>query len=264
MNKYLKNSSTYFYILIRHWNAFEYLEKCINSVLSQTYDQYKILFVDDASLYSKQQRDYIRQKLKGHVVIFNRIRKYAVRNAFEILRKYADNPDGVVVNLDGDDWFFNNSVLNTLNQIYIHTNVCLTFGNCVVWNGEKYQHLGMVPKLSSLNRSYSAAVIKNNSYRFEPFLPLHPRTWKVWLFQRIKKIDFLRPDGSWLQFAEDQAIFYPMLEMAAGRFKAISKPLSVYNMTTANSDVKINTFNLIRDELIVRKKTPYAKLNAFL
>ena len=98
-------------------------------------------------------------------------------------------------------------------------------------------------------------MIRDFSYRLEPFYPLHPRTWKVWLFKKIKKEDFHRPNGTWLQYAEDQAIFFPMLEIANGNFEVIKAPLYVYNMTTQHSDIKENLLGLLKDELIIRKKT---------
>ena len=64
----------------------------------------------------------------------------------------------------------------------------------------------------------------------------------------------MRPDGSWLQYAEDQAIFYPMLEMGGDHGVAIKKPLSIYNVNSQNNDVKCAPLLLIRDELIIRKR----------
>jgi hypothetical protein len=107
------------------------------------------------------------------------------------------------------------------------------------------------------NLPYSKSIKKNNSYRREPFYPLHPRTWKLWLFQKIHKKDFLRPDGSWLEFAEDQAIFYPMLEMAGENFVTIKKPIYVHNFEHKNSDIKRNLLGLVKDELVIRKKPRY-------
>lgn len=247
----------FFYVLIRSWNSFEYFDRCIDSVLNQTYKNYKILFVDDASPYTKTQKSYIKNKLKNHVVIFNRKRRYSLFNLYYMLRKYAKNDNAVVVNLDGDDWLLDNIALDYIAKIYSKNPKCLlSYGECVLWDGKKYSKPSRFV-MENTNVPYPKSVVKNNSYRLYPFLPLHPRTWKVWLFKKIKKEDFLRPDGSWLQFAEDQALFYPMLEMANGSYSVIKKPLYVYNIATMHSDVKSNTLALLKDELIIRKKKPY-------
>lgn len=250
----------FFYVLIRSWNAFEYFDRLANSIFSQTYTNFKILFIDDASNYTKEQKKYIGHKLRGHIVIFNKVRKYSVFNIYKMLHEYAPNNNAVVVNLDGDDWFFNDKVLEYLSKVYRGNPECLlTYGECVFWDGEKNSNPSRFVK-KHINIPYPQKVAIENSYRRYPFLPLHPRTWKVWLFKKIKRADLLRPNGSWLQFAEDQAIFYPMLEMAAGRYKVIKIPLYVYNVSTKHSDEKENLIGLLRDELIVRKKKPYAAI----
>src|SRR3989344_2634209 len=254
MKKYLKINQQFFYILIRSFDSFKYFDKCIDSVLAQSYKNYKILFVDDASKYNKNQTDFIKNKLEGHTVVFNKERKYSLYNAYHMINKYANEDGAVVFNLDGDDCLMDNDVLAYVNLVYQKTGCFLTYGECVHWNGKELSKPAHLIKQYT-NIPYPKDVVKSNSYRNYPFLPLHPRTWKVWLFKKIKRTDFLRPDGSWLQFAEDQAMFYPMLEIAKGKYAVMSKPLYVYNIATKNSDNKQNLIRLLKDELIIRRKT---------
>ena len=177
-----------------------------------------------------------------------------------MLQEYTSNDNAIVVNLDGDDWFFSDKALEQIYKVYSDNPKCLlTYGECVFWDRGKNSTPSRFVK-KYINIPYPQKVVKKNSYRLYPFLPLHPRTWKVWLFKKIKAADFLRPDGSWLQFAEDQATFYPMSEMANGRYKVIKKPLYVYNVATKHSDEKGNLVGLLRDELIIRKKKPYVAI----
>jgi glycosyltransferase involved in cell wall biosynthesis len=247
----------FFYILIRHWKAFEYFDRCINSVLNQTYKNYKILFVDDASGYTKQQKEYIRRVLQEHQVIFNKVRKYAVRNAYEIIHQYCDNIDAVIVNLDGDDWLYNSSALQFLSNQYSQYNIDATYGECMVWNGKSISNKPSRNLYKFTNIKYKANVIKNRSYRIEPFLPLHPMTWKIDLYKRIRNSDFKDPNNNWLKFTQDQSIMYPILEMAQKKVRVISQPLYVYNTSETNHDINKNKLGLIRDEIIIRKKVKY-------
>lgn len=250
-----------FYILIRSWKCFAYLNKCFDSVLSQKYTNYKILFIDDCSGYSQNQRNYIKERLKSHVVVFNKKRMYSLFNAYKMIRKFCKYSNAVVLNLDGDDWLLNNTSLSDLSRVYINNpDIFLTWGECVLWDGKNYSKPSRFVKKYT-NVPYPKSVIKNNSYRTYPFLPLHPRTWKVRLFKKIKKQDYLKPDGSWLRYPEDQAMFYPMLEMAKGRFKVITKPLYVYNIKTKHSIVSENLLGTLQDELIIRKKKPYEPIS---
>lgn len=250
----------FFYILIRSWNAFEYFDRCLDSVLSQSYTHYKILFIDDCSEYSKEQRSHITEKLVGHVVRFNTQRCYAVRNAYSMLHKFAVDDEAVVVNLDGDDWFFHKDVLFNLARIYTSQGCLLTYGECLLWNNQQLSEKPSRFLQSYTNIPYSKAVVAQNTYRHELFYPLHPRTWKIWLYKKIKEDDFKRPVGTWLQCCEDMAMFFPMLEMAHGRYRVIRDPLYGYNVATQKSDVKMHTQQLVADELIIRRKTPYAPL----
>ena len=194
------------------------------------------------------------------MVLFNKYRKYSLRNAYEVLHKYATNNEAVVVNLDADDWLIDNEVLGYLADVYRrHPSLLLTYGECVFWNGKGLSLPSRFLKPYT-NCAYPKSIVSLNQYRIFPFLPLHPRTWKVSLFKKIKRQDFLRPDQTWLQFAEDQAIFYPMLEIVEGNFKVLKRPLYVYNVATKESDVKKNIVGLLHDELIIRKKSCYEPL----
>lgn len=249
----------YFYILIRSWKAFDNFDRCLNSVFNQSYKKYKILFVDDASSLSKNQKTYIKNKLQKHVVVFNKKRLHSLRNAYKMICKYAKNDNAVIFNLDGDDWLPHANCFQEIAEVYHNSPECfLTFGECLIWDGENLSRPSRFTRPNT-NLKYPMSVVKNNMYRKYPFLPLHPRTWKVSFFKKIKKRDFLRPNGSWLRFAEDQAILYPILEMAAGRYEVIKKPVYIYNTGSSNSDAKRNFWGLIKDELIIRKKKPYEK-----
>jgi len=197
--------------------------------------------------------------LNGHITQFNSQRLFSTYNAYTLIHKYAKINEAVVVNLDGDDWFFGSDTLAYLAKLYQSSKCLLTYGECVFWDGYKYSKPCRLIK-EHTNIPYPKTVIKDNSYRKYPFLPLHPLTWKVELFKRIAQQYLLRPDGTWLRFAQDQAIFYPMLEMAAKKCSVIKKTLYVYNVSNKHSDVRENFYQLLKDELVIRKKQPYEPL----
>jgi len=251
----------FFYILVRSWKAFANFDRCVDSVFKQSYTNYKILFVDDCSGYNSRQKKHIQEKLHGHIVQFNKKRLYSLRNAYELLKKCQESMDTVVFNLDGDDFLPHRKCLEIVAEAYNKNKNCLlTWGGCFIQYKGKLIDKGSDEKFLFANLPYSKKVKENNLYRQEPFYPLHPRTWKSWLFKKINKKDFLRPDGSWLRFAEDQAIFFPMLEMAGGNFITIQKPIYTHNFGLPKSDLNSNLLNLVKDELIIRKKPSYGKL----
>lgn len=228
-------------------------------MLDQTYKRFTILFVDDASGYDQTTKHYIRSKLNRHIVVFNTFRKFSVRNAYEMIHAYAPNPEAVVVNLDGDDWLYGKNVLGEIAKTYNKTQCLLTYGNSLVWdgNGKMFSITQVNPYVNTL---YPKSTVQKGSYRKEPFRCSHIRTWKVWLYNKITKNSLQRIDGTWLQYCEDQAMYYPMLEMAAGRAELLKQFLYVYNKANPHNDVKMAPFNEKKDELVIRKKQVYEKV----
>lgn len=221
----------------------------------QKFGNYTILFVDDASNYTIEQKSYIKKKLKGHIVIFNKERKYAIRNAYEILHQYAIKRNSVVVNVDGDDWLFHDQVLNQLQKVYESKNPILTYGNCLYFCPQDSSlHLKRASDIFEFNHRFPERIEKGNSYRRYHFIPLHLRTWRTDSFKKIPISSFYRPDKTWLQFCEDQAIFYPLLEQAKGKYEVINEIQYVYNRSHDFNDSKLNKNLMLVDELLIRKK----------
>lgn len=250
----------HFYVLIRSRNAFPYLEKCLNSVLSQKYKTFTILFVDDDSEYTREQKKWIKTQLKDHICVFNQTRKYSLKNAFEMIHRYAVKKESVIVSLDGDDWFVDEFVLRYLNEIYSkNPDTELTYGDCLYYEPGTPHHLLAAKKYyPRMNLRYSDEVVRENWYGREVFFPLHPRTWRVEAFKQIPKERFLRSNGNWFQFCEDQAILYPLLEKAKGKFLALSKPLTFYNRENALNENKVDIVQCLIDEIEIRRKSIFS------
>jgi len=171
-----------------------------------------------------------------------------------MIHKYASANNAIVFNLDGDDWLPNKDCLGQVAKVYRNNpNTLLTYGDCMIWDGKKIKR-EKIHVLETLNKKYPAKVEASKSYRSYPFLPLHPRTWKVSLFKSINKREFLSPSGKWLRFAEDQAIFFPMLEeIDSSKYTVINIPIYVYNIENLHSDIRENTLMLLNDEILIRK-----------
>jgi glycosyltransferase involved in cell wall biosynthesis len=245
-----------FYFLVRSFQSFEWFDRCVDSLLSQSTEKFQILFIDDASDYTEKQRRHITRKLDRHQVIFNQERKFSLRNAWEVLHPIA-NEKAVIVNVDGDDWLAHDHVLERLAAEYKKTQCLLTYGDAELYNPTSSTHGKRISEIyKNMNSRYDVSVEKTKTYRKVELRFHHLRSWQLRLFQRIPQKCFLRPDGSWIQFCEDQAIFFPLLEMAAGRYTVISETLSVYNRQTSLSDAKVNSSGRLLDEVLIRRQKP--------
>ena len=101
-------------IIIPNYNYEHTLEKCLNSILSQTYTNYEIVFIDDMS--TDNSVNIAKRILKPpHKVIELKQKRYnggARNEAYLHLSKDID----YVWYVDSDDWLLDNSVLENINN----------------------------------------------------------------------------------------------------------------------------------------------------
>ncbi|MFZ5376244.1 MAG: glycosyltransferase [Patescibacteria group bacterium] len=244
------------FLLIRSWNSFQYFDNCINSVFQQTDSDYQILFVDDNSDYSPSQKKYIKSKLNNHKVIFNNNRKFALRNAVQVINQYVHSPDDVVVNLDSDDWLLDKNAISIIRETYSRHNCDFTYGDCQEFINGRLS-INSSKALFPTNHRYPEQVEKNNLYRLEHFRPNHLRTWKAGIFKSINESAFKDRNGQWIKFNEDLAIFFPLLELSKGNYKVIDKSLYAYNCSNPLNDKKINLKQKLEEEIYLRSQRPY-------
>lgn len=100
-----------FSIIIPNYNNAMWLEKCLNSVLNQTYENYEIIFIDDMS--TDNSLEIANKLLKDHKVLKVPYKKYngGTRN-IGIMEATGD----YIVCLDSDDWLKRESTLKEINE----------------------------------------------------------------------------------------------------------------------------------------------------
>lgn len=225
-------------------------------MLSQKRSDFTIVFVDDHSRLTREQQNYIKSVLKKHIVIFNSERKYALRNAYEVIHEYV--PDrAIVINLDGDDQLLDPDVISQVESIYRDPAIRLSYGNCLVsFPGRRaYQPVGSLDRHThTLNDRYSSEEERRRLFALLPFRPFHLRTWRAAAFKQIDVSLFKRLDDSWIHFAEDMAIYLPLLASSQGNYAVLSEPLSVYQAASPHADRLLHPRGRLRDEVLIRKK----------
>lgn len=98
-------------IIIPNFNNGKWLEKCLNSVLNQTYKNYEIIFIDDMS--TDNSLEIANRLLKDHKVLTVPYKKYngGTRN-IGIMEATGD----YIICLDSDDWLKNENTLKEINE----------------------------------------------------------------------------------------------------------------------------------------------------
>ena len=159
--------------------------------------------------------------------------------------------DEVVVTLDGDDALRDPTVLTTLAAHYSNPKkeVWLTYGQFISKNCNK----------KGWNRPYPEFIVRQNRFREYMHIPSHLRTFRAWLFKKIKQDD-LKYENRFFEMTWDRAFMIPMLEMAGERHECIQTVLYTYNDDNPISDHMKNAQQQLFLDHVIRHYPKYAKI----
>ncbi len=203
-----------FKIVIPSYNNTDWVEYNIASILNQSYKNYDVLYIDDCSTddtYTKVLS--IVGDLPNWKVVKNPTnmkRGYNISPYNENILSFMDNDDDILMFVDGDDWLYNELVLQNISDFYNKKNCWMTYGGFIIYNGEDKD----VSYPTTQNTHYNDYVHINKLYRQDYWRASHLRTFKWWLYKKIQKEDLLyTKDGLFYAYAEDLATSFPCLEM---------------------------------------------------
>ena len=213
-------------VISAFWNASEYIQKCITSVKSQTFTDFVMYLIDDMSTDLTVEK--IHSLTEGDdrfKLIVNKEKKHKLRNLDDLImdEDLIDDED-IIVELDGDDWLFDEHVLQKIYDRYSK--------NKSLWmtNGSFMYSNGMIGFSSKVNPS---------TVRKDPFRLSHLRTWKSHLWRSIEEESFIGPDGEYFRSAPDVAYTFPMVEMAGDKhYEYIPDIMYVYNAESPYNEHK--------------------------
>lgn len=239
----------HFTIAIPAYNCENWVKKNLNSALSQNYENFEVIYIDDAST---ENTGIIANKLLSeskinHRLFQNKQNKRALFNLVSAIDSARDNT--IILALDGDDWLPNKNILSRLNKIYSDTNVWITAGSYI----------------DNVHHAVSRPVITENFWtdnlRRMQWTLSHLRTFRKKLFNKIKKEDMIDVDGEYYKFTWDRVIMYPMVEMSGPEhFKPINEIMYVYNRANPISVDRVHRSEQLRIESVLRNKKPYGRI----
>ncbi len=218
-----------FVILVPSYNNAVYCEKNLASIVSQNYQNFRIIYIDDASsdttlekVVSFVEKSPLASRIQ---ILHNEHNKGALENVYHAVHSCRD--EEIVVIVDGDDFLAHENVLSKLNKVYSSSATWLTYGNFLDYPG--YQQKPLICK------PFPKRVMFNNGFRSHPFVSSHLRTFYAGLFKLIRRED-LSYKGGFFPMAGDVAIMIPMLEMSGKHTRFIKEVLYLYNRTNPISD----------------------------
>lgn len=236
----------YFRIVTPVYNAENWIGSCIKSVLSQTDDKWtQIIIVDGATDNTYNEAVLAANNDPRIKIIKSDLRKGAYSSHRLAHSLHERNEQDVFVHLDGDDYLLNDKVFSLLRGVYEKHKVWATYGNYVTSSGKK-----STCRPVDLEEGIRHQILKN-----WPFS--HLRTFKCFLWEKLKNDAFLDSSGKELTSAVDVAIFAPILEMCGNRIAFIKTPLYFYNDTTGINDHSVMLNEQVRSALEIYKKKEY-------
>tara|TARA_Y100000593_G_C4322258_1_gene344525 strand:+ start:266 stop:1012 length:747 start_codon:yes stop_codon:yes gene_type:complete len=245
-------TNNHFKIIIPSYNNEKWLKACIRSVKKQNYTNYQCIIVDDCS--EDRSAEIIEKEIEGlenFVFVHNKERKLALRNIYEAIELSQPNQEDVVITLDGDDFLYGSEVLNKVNDAYTTTDCWMTYGSYAEFpSNQRGKFCKKIPD----------NIIENNSFRESQWMSSHMRTFKIKLWNQIKKEDLLEPDGRFCDGAWDMVFMFPMLEMSGQKSHFIEDILYIYNRSNPLNEDKVDHRRLIMSEQRIRKMKKYGRV----
>lgn len=240
-------------IITPFYNPGEFLENCVSSLISQKYDNYTIIFIDDCS--TDGSFDKLPIDNDKVIVIKNEVRKTALENIHDAIINHCE-PDDIVILVDGDDWLINNRTFSFINEFYEKNDCWVMYGQAVWTNGRE-----------GLAREVDKEIFIN--MRSNPFFVSHIRTFRAGLYQKIADQD---PTFSCMKDNEEQfykmtydvAIMFPIMEMAGyEKVKFNNKVLYVYNRSNPISDDRVNQALQTGIHVEINKKPSFKRIESY-
>ena len=230
------------------YNAEKYIERCLFTIKTQTFKDFKCYITDDLS--TDNSVNLVKNFIKTDdrfILIENSKKLYQPGNYDQVIRNNPDiDNNDVIVEIDGDDWLPDSDALNRINKIYSNKNIWIANGSF---------------KYSTGAPGFSSKQEITNDLRQIRFTASHIRTWRAFLWRKIKEEDLKDDDGVYWKVTGDLSFMYPMLEMSGNEHYKFMEDINyVYNEQNPLNDHKVD-LTLVNDIAVkIRNKKPYDKL----
>jgi len=214
------------YFIVTGYNCEKYVNKCVNSILSQRYKDFRLIIVDDGST------DQTAQLIKGYQSVYKITVARSDKNmgaahsrfmGLELARHMKIEDEDIIILVDMDDYLIGTHVLDRILQEYENGADC-TFGSFTSASG--WEPKGW----------YDDEVLRSRYFRGKGWLFFPLRTFKYKLCKHLTEDWFKWPGGEWIRICTDVALISPIVERCEyGKIHHIPDMLYFYNNRTGNN-----------------------------
>ena len=199
------------------FNASDYVGQMLASVVAQSYQNWRIILIDDMSdkgangiLGHAEKQRFIVQTWDGLIncenrggrikLIQNTEKKWEVANVLHGISLCKD--DDIICRLDADDWLTDVDALKFLNALYNQTDAD------ALWSAHRW---------GFSDRNISGPMPSDaDPYKY-PWVSSHLKTFRKRLLNGVPYENFTNEAGELVRRAGDQAIYLPVLHHATRR-----------------------------------------------
>ena len=216
--------------------------------MSQRFKDFKCYITDDLSTDNSVK--IVKKTIQDDdrfILIENQTKMYQPGNYDQVIRNNVNIDDNeIIVEVDGDDWLPDPNTLTRINDVYLDQNVWIA-------NGSFKYHDG---RLGFSSRQQNLENLRNVR-----FTASHIRTWRAFLWRKIKQEDLKDEDGVYWKVTGDLSFMYPMLEMSGEEhYRFMNEINYVYNESNPINDHKVDLSLVTTIANKIRTKEKYNKL----
>ena len=234
-------------ILTTSYNCEKFIEKSLFSIMSQRYQDFTCYITDDVS--TDNTVNIVRETIKNDprfILIENKTKFFQPGNYDQIITSRNIDGEEICVEVDGDDWLPDSNVFTRINEVYKDKEVWMTSGSFRYHDGR--------PGFANPPTNFS-------NVRKQTFTLSHLRTWKSWLWKKIKPEDLRDENNNYWNVAGDLSFMFPMFEMSGEKhYRFLSDINYIYNESNPINDHKVNMSNVLHTVNKIRNKPEYKQL----
>jgi len=226
-----------FVVLVPFYNAEKTLGRVVESLASQTNDDWHALFLDDGSKDNSEAA--LLEAVEKYNIGLGKITYVKNHTNIGIMRNVIKGvnmlPDDKICGIcDGDDFLYPHTIDRLL---YYYREYDIDFA----WTNFTYY--------PSLTSGFSSEISPDiNPRLLFPFWHMsHMRTWKAGLFKQIPERKFMNPNGEFYDYANDLAIMFSLWE-ETDLYMHI--PEELYYHDISESDNTTRTGEKRKDQLV--------------
>lgn len=245
----------HFKIICTGWRCEEFFERCLDSILEQSYRNFDVVaWIDEILNIGKP-------GYNPYCALVHKEKYRSVKNNFDnmTLKRYGKmvnfingiarlkpSDEDIIVDVDLDDYLEMGALYTVAAEYDRNPDLVLTYGSYRCESG----------KAAVFNGEY-----QSDRFRQVRWKASHLKTFKYKLFKKIRVGDFKGKNGKPFMTCADVAMMFPMLEMAGlDRIKHIKECLYCYNDLNPVNDHKIAKQDQERTVKYLRSLPPYKRV----